>query len=472
MGLESQGWDPDDTPPIRQKASRVSRSCRHHSSSNDHVGFADASVHIADGHRIVTDLGGARCTTSAVCGATVRWISTLRIPNIGANPAAFASTPRWMTLPRRGAIIPTESSLLRCAWSWRTACPTGSLRGISGAIIEFSSPSLRFRTGLRRRGKKISAWVETDYLDWALSDFSGYVAADELYDGPFCVLSIVDSRRQRRLLYEVLDHDPEHEDIRRFLERLRKAVAAHGRVIRGITTDASPLYPQPIAQVFGQLPHQICEFHILKELTKAVLRVVARLRKRLAAQTPKLPRGRPKNTPEAKRLYRQAKSIQGRVAELFDHRHLFVRHRLTTAQRTKVQQLVHGNAQLRALRAIMDEVYRPFDRRCRTDTALAKLARLRQRVRRYSSLGKSLDKLHSPNLEKALTFLDDELLPATSNAVERGNRRHRKMQKTVYRVRTKTALTGRMALDLCRDRRTQARVATTATLHAARDTAI
>lgn len=29
------------------------------------------------------------------------------------------------------------------------------------------------------------------YLDWGLADFSGYIAADELYDGPFCVLSIV-----------------------------------------------------------------------------------------------------------------------------------------------------------------------------------------------------------------------------------------------------------------------------------------
>jgi len=30
-----------------------------------------------------------------------------------------------------------------------------------------------------------------------------------------------------------------------------------------------------------------------------------------------------------------------------------------------------------------------------------------------------------------LTFLDDRLLGATSNAVERGNRRYRKMQKTI-----------------------------------------
>ena len=29
--------------------------------------------------------------------------------------------------------------------------------------------------------------MDTDFLDWALTDFSGYVAADELYDGPFCI---------------------------------------------------------------------------------------------------------------------------------------------------------------------------------------------------------------------------------------------------------------------------------------------
>jgi hypothetical protein len=43
--------------------------------------------------------------------------------------------------------------------------------------------------------------METSSLDWALADFSGYIAADELYDGPFCVLSIVDNRTFKRLVY-------------------------------------------------------------------------------------------------------------------------------------------------------------------------------------------------------------------------------------------------------------------------------
>jgi len=65
--------------------------------------------------------------------------------------------------------------------------------------------------------------------------------------------------------------------------------------------------------------------------------------------------------------------------------------------------------------------------------------------------------LFSPNLEKALTFLDDRWLGATSNAVERGSRRYRKMQKTVYRVRTADHIANRLALDLFREMAAQPR---------------
>ena len=79
-----------------------------------------------------------------------------------------------------------------------------------------------------------------------------------------------------------------------------------------------------------------------------------------------------------------------------------------------------------------------------------------------------MKKLLAPGLEKALVFLDERLLGASSNAVERGNRRYRKMQKTVYRVRTRRAIEGRLALDLQRDRQGDGRAETTHTLHKAR----
>ena len=108
-----------------------------------------------------------------------------------------------------------------------------------GAVVR--SPRLRSlrhdpELGRGRRGKGTAA-IPTDYLDWALSDFSGYIAADELYDGPFCVLSIVDNRTFKRLSYHVLDRDPTQVDIEAFFRRFRQALEARGLTVQGITTD-------------------------------------------------------------------------------------------------------------------------------------------------------------------------------------------------------------------------------------------
>ncbi len=288
------------------------------------------------------------------------------------------------------------------------------------------------------------------FLAWALEAFSGYAAVDELYEGPYCVLSAVDNRQYKRVLYAVLDHDPNHDDIEAFLGRLKTALDERNLTLKGITTDGSALYPDPIRKVFGDIPHQLCTFHVIKELTKGILKAVAKERKRLATSKPKLKRGRrsPKEK-EARRSARKSKYIQQKISDLFQDRFLFVQRSLTRAARKH-------------------HMYALFDRRCRTQTALGKLKKLRQWVKRFTWIGETLKKVFSPHLEKALTFLDDKLLPATSNAVERGNRRHRKMQKSVYRVRSKACLEGRIAMDMIRESRAEGRDQTTQSLHKAR----
>jgi hypothetical protein len=307
------------------------------------------------------------------------------------------------------------------------------------------------------------------FLDWALEAFSGYVAADELYEGPYCVLSAVDNRQYKRILYEVLDHDPRHEDIEAFLERLQRALEERHLLLKGITTDGSALYPEPIRKVFGEVPHQLCTFHVIKELTQGVLKAVAKERARLAKSKPTLKRGRPSSTDkDARRLARKSKAIQQKIRDLFQERFLFVTRRLTPSERKRLLSITRGLPQLRKLREIMEHIYALFDRRCRTQTAQGKLKQLRHWVQRFQWIGDTLKKVFSPHLEKALTFLDDKLLPATSNAVERGNRRHRKMQKSVYRVRSKGCLEGRIALDMLRESRADGRDQTTQALHKAR----
>lgn len=130
-----------------------------------------------------------------------------------------------------------------------------------------------------------------------MQEFSGYLAADEIYDGPFCILFAVDAKRQRRLAYDVLEHSPTQDDIRQFLGRVNQMLTARDLMVAGITTDGSSLYPDPIREIWPNARHQICEFHVIKEINKDVLRVVAKLRKSLAAKIPKLPKG-PPSTPE------------------------------------------------------------------------------------------------------------------------------------------------------------------------------
>jgi hypothetical protein len=302
-----------------------------------------------------------------------------------------------------------------------------------------------------------------------LKDFSGYIAADEVYDGPFCVLSIVDNHRFRRLLYEVLDTDPTQADTTRFFQRFRKELEARGLTLLGVTTDGSPLYPAALKSVFGPVAHQLCEFHLLKEINRSILKAVARVRREHRQRQPKLARGRPA-AGAAQKAARLKKRWDDKIAALFEHRYLFVKRDLTAAELKTFRRITRGFPALRVLRTIADQVYRLFDRRCRTETALERLACLRRRVQRFKGLRKALQKLYSPNIEKALVFLNDSLLPPTSNAVERGNRRHRKMQKSIYSVRTREHVSQRIAVDMHREAQSSGRGQTLNSLHTARAT--
>ena len=128
--------------------------------------------------------------------------------------------------------------------------PYQAASGTCGATTASSSPTPPSRTGSRRPGKKKIDSMSTTYLDEALADFSGYLAIDELYDGPFCVLSVVDNRRYNRLAFRVLDHNPTHEDIRAFLKEFKGQLDKRGLAVRGITTDGSSLYPKVLKELW------------------------------------------------------------------------------------------------------------------------------------------------------------------------------------------------------------------------------
>jgi hypothetical protein len=131
-------------------------------------------------------------------------------------------------------------------------------------------------------------------LDHVLQNFSGCLAPDELYDGPFGVLSLVDNRTFTRLAYRVLEHAPTQEDLRAFLRDFRAPLDARRPEVVGLPTDGPNLYPVPLAAVFPGVPHPVCQFHVLKEILPAVSQALAQVRKELKAQVPTRSRGRPR----------------------------------------------------------------------------------------------------------------------------------------------------------------------------------
>ena len=92
-------------------------------------------------------------------------------------------------------------------------------------------------------------------LDWALEALSGYVAADELSEGPYCVLSAVDNRQYKRMLSTVLDHDPTPVDITVFLRRFKTALDDRGLTLKGITP-LGRLRARSISGLFSQPPSE------------------------------------------------------------------------------------------------------------------------------------------------------------------------------------------------------------------------
>jgi len=329
-------------------------------------------------------------------------------------------------------------------------CPCGRSPGACGVTTGFLFPGLPSAIGWWPLGEKIN--LAEDYQPYVLERFSGYLTMDEIYDGPFCILYATDPKQGRRITHQILEHNPLESDVNQFCHDLRAVLDKRELAVLGVTTDGSPLYATTIPQNFPKARHQICIFHILKELNKLVYRILARYRRELKSRLgKKRGRGRPKHSenPKVVRQKKQKKYIK----VLFASRALWVKRELTAAEQKMLKKLTRGQPLLRTLRELMDTVYALFDKRCRTETARRKLRKLQKRhlFKRFPQLKTIRQKLEHPNLEKALEFLDDKLLEGTSNAVERSNRRHRKMQKTIYRVRTKQTLEGRIKLDMMRD---------------------
>jgi transposase/transposase-like protein len=135
----------------------------------------------------------------------------------------------------------------------------------------------------------IRAWCRTyaagfdfaaDYQPWVISEFSGILCVDELYQDRLALLLAVDPAAadgDRLVGYQLVHGSVDAPTVERFLTRLK----ANGIEPDEVITDGSQLYPAVLAQVWPQAAQQLCLFHETRRVTKAVMQVIQAIRKTL-----------------------------------------------------------------------------------------------------------------------------------------------------------------------------------------------
>jgi hypothetical protein len=279
------------------------------------------------------------------------------------------------------------------------------------------------------------------YRQWTLENFSGTLCIDELHLGHRTLLLATDPVNDFPVAFALVRaNDQDH--MRRFLSNLKN----WGFAPKVVITDGSNLYPTVLAEVWPQARHQLCVFHVLKDINEHVFDALRRLRQRLARQGKrKRGRGRPSKAQERARA-RYGKSKKEQAYFIWKHRHLIVTRpeNLSGRERSWLSQMFASLPALRTLRQFVLQVYRLFDRKQSPHQARWRRAAL-VKVPAFLAdpdLAQALAMLPADKFDKMIAYLHS---PAgqrvrTNNHVERVNRRLRYFEKVRYKWRRRRTI--------------------------------
>jgi hypothetical protein len=276
-----------------------------------------------------------------------------------------------------------------------------------------------------------------------LANFSGTLCVDELHLGRHTLLLATDPIADEVVGFALVGaNDQPH--LRRFLLTLRH----WGFAPRLVISDGSNLYPAVLAEVWPDAKHQLCVFHVLRDVSDKVLDAVRRLRRaceRRGKAGRRRKRGRPRKGAQKRRAGR-GPTNRHKAAFAFKRRYLIVKRfeSLDQSQREDLQTLFGYLPGLRVLWQFAQEVYKAWGSQQSLKGARWRWARLRNNpeYQAVPELAQALEGLGKGKLQKTLAFLGQ---PAgkrqkTNNHVERINRKLRFDEKVRYKWRRRRSI--------------------------------
>jgi hypothetical protein len=273
--------------------------------------------------------------------------------------------------------------------------------------------------------------------------FSGTLCVDELHLGRFTLLLATDPLADLPVAFAPVDaNDQDH--MRRFLQNLKN----WGLAPKVVVTDGSNLDPAVLADLWPDSDHQLCVFHVIKDINKLVLDAVRRLRSAMSRRGKagrKKKRGR-KGAKSKAAAARRGMTKKEKAHFVFKHRHLVVKRRenLTEQERDDLTRMHSYLPELATLRRFADRIYGLFDTpkdwhqaRCRRAVIMRDEA-----FQAIPELVKALKQLDEEKFPKLMTYLANPVSRRvrTNNHVERTNRMFRLLEKVRYKWRRRRTL--------------------------------
>jgi hypothetical protein len=297
------------------------------------------------------------------------------------------------------------------------------------------------------------------YRQWTLQHFSGTLCIDEIHLGHRILLLATDPLGDFPVAFALVGAN-DHDHMRRFLHNLKN----WGFLPQVVVTDGSNLYPTLLAEVWPQARHQLCVFHVLKDINDCVFDALRRLRRRLARRGQrKRRRGRLSKAQKRARA-RYGKTRKEQAYFIWKHRHLIVTRpeHLSGHERRWLSRMFSYLPALRTLRQFVLQVYRLFDPEQSVHQARCRRAALVRQAKFVADpdLKRALAMLSPAKFAKLIAYLHSPVgqRVRTNNHVERTNRRLRYFEKVRYKWRRRRTIVRFVVLALDRWQQRQATV--------------
>jgi len=271
-----------------------------------------------------------------------------------------------------------------------------------------------------------------------IEKFSGTLCVDELHLGRFTLLLATDPIGDLPVAFALVGkNDQAH--MRRFLTNLK----SWGLLPRVVVTDGSDLYPSVLAELWPLAKHQLCVFHILKDINDLVLKGVRRLGRAMQRRGNagrKRRRGRPSKAQQAARAAR-GPTLKEKAGFILKHRFLIVKNtaELSEQQREDLTRMFDYEPELRTLWEFAGEARGLFEKEGRVQTLFKRRAALlrKGKYQAVPELVKAMSLLERGKFTKAVAFVYSAAgqKVRTNNHVERANRRFRFAEKVRYKWR-------------------------------------